>query len=292
MNLIVKNTLMFFLLLALLSFKDKDFKMPVPPGTIKIDENFYVDEAEVTNFSYLEYLYWLKNVYGIHSKEYQSALPDTTVWSESLVNKKDYETNYLRHPLYKDYPVVGISRSQAENFCQWRSDRVFQHMLIKKKKIKFFGYAKGDSIFTIEKYFSGKYLHIKPDTSIEFYPEYTLPDSLDYIKIYQYTDSLIHRYQIKFSKYKNFSPTCCLLSAHTSNDVLFPAISGSFGKYLPLSYVSGNVREWVKGKDLAFGGSYIDSCSNIKKHLFQYQDKNTAYTGFRCVCRYRKFLNH
>lgn len=37
--------------------------------------------------------------------------------------------NYLRHPAYADYPVVGVSWIQAVEFSKWRTDRVNEHIL-------------------------------------------------------------------------------------------------------------------------------------------------------------------
>ena len=41
--------------------------------------SFYMDESEVTNADYREYLYWVRRVYdyGYYPQIYQSALPDT-----------------------------------------------------------------------------------------------------------------------------------------------------------------------------------------------------------------------
>jgi len=48
-----------------------------PPGTIEISENNYFDKTEITNFNYLEYLFWLSNHYGKDSHTYIEMLPDT-----------------------------------------------------------------------------------------------------------------------------------------------------------------------------------------------------------------------
>ena len=71
---------------------------------------FYMDETEVTNFNWLEYLYWLSRVYSADYPEvYQKALPDTLVWRSKLGYNEPYVDYYLRHPAYRDYPVVGVS---------------------------------------------------------------------------------------------------------------------------------------------------------------------------------------
>ena len=40
--------------------------------------------------------------------------------------------NYLRHPAYQNYPVVGVSWIQANQFCIWRTDRVNEDALEKE----------------------------------------------------------------------------------------------------------------------------------------------------------------
>ena len=37
--------------------------------------------------------------------------------------------NYLRHPAYSEYPVVGVNWIQAVQFAEWRTDRVNEAML-------------------------------------------------------------------------------------------------------------------------------------------------------------------
>lgn len=96
-------------------------------------QSFYMDETEVTNLMYLEYLDYLKNVYPpteqLYSAIYLGAVPDTLVWANQLGYNKPLTNNYLRHPSYQDYPVVGVSWIQATEFSEWRTDRVNEHIL-------------------------------------------------------------------------------------------------------------------------------------------------------------------
>ncbi|WP_207764268.1 gliding motility lipoprotein GldJ [Hanstruepera neustonica] len=91
-------------------------------------QSFYMDETEVTNLMYLEYLDWIKRVYppseDNFKKIYDGALPDTLVWRNRLGYNEVMTENYLRHPGYQEYPVVGVSWIQAVEFANWRSDRV------------------------------------------------------------------------------------------------------------------------------------------------------------------------
>lgn len=96
-------------------------------------QSFYMDETEVTNLMYLEYLDYLKRVYPPTEARYQNiyfgALPDTLVWRNRLGNMETMTDNYLRHPAFANYPVVGVSWIQAVEFSKWRTDRVNELML-------------------------------------------------------------------------------------------------------------------------------------------------------------------
>ena len=106
-------------------------------------QSFYMDETEVTNMMYLEYLDWLKRVYPPSDENfraiYHGALPDTLVWRNRLGFNEIMTENYLRHPGYGEYPVVGVSWIQAVEFANWRSDRVNEYNLEKA------GYLKRDA---------------------------------------------------------------------------------------------------------------------------------------------------
>jgi gliding motility-associated lipoprotein GldJ len=96
-------------------------------------QSFYMDETEVTNVMYLEYLDYLKKVYPPEDPKYTNiyigALPDTLVWRNRLGYNETMTNNYLRHPAYAEYPVVGVNWVQATQFAEWRTDRVNEAML-------------------------------------------------------------------------------------------------------------------------------------------------------------------
>lgn len=96
-------------------------------------QSFYMDETEVTNLMYLEYLDWTKKVFPPENENYRliydGVLPDTLVWRNRLGFNETMTNNYLRHPAYADYPVVGVSWIQAVEFSKWRTDRVNEHIL-------------------------------------------------------------------------------------------------------------------------------------------------------------------
>jgi gliding motility-associated lipoprotein GldJ len=106
-------------------------------------QSFYMDETEVTNFMYMEYLDWLKRVFppdqDNYKNIYEGASPDTLVWRNRLGYNETMTENYLRHPGYANYPVVGVNWIQATEFAKWRTDRVNESVLEKN------GYLKKDA---------------------------------------------------------------------------------------------------------------------------------------------------
>lgn len=106
-------------------------------------QSFYMDETEVTNRMYLQYLDWLKETFPPEEQGYKNiyngALPDTLVWRNPLGFNENMVNNYLRHPSYQNYPVVGVNWIQATEFSQWRTDMVNQ------KKLSTDGYTSRDA---------------------------------------------------------------------------------------------------------------------------------------------------
>lgn len=91
--------------------------------------SFYMDETEVANQDWLDYLHWISVTYPDDHELYYNALPDTLVWRNPLSYNEPYVDNYLRHPAFQDYPVVGVSWDQVQDYCVWRTDRVNENIL-------------------------------------------------------------------------------------------------------------------------------------------------------------------
>jgi len=106
-----------------------------PPGTIWLRDNVFIDETEISNFSYMEFLYWLNRK---NKSQYYLMLPDTQCWTRSDIGSADKLISlYADHPAFRDRPAVGISYQQAVEFCNWRSDRVNELLYIRENKLKF-----------------------------------------------------------------------------------------------------------------------------------------------------------
>jgi sulfatase modifying factor 1 len=91
--------------------------------------SFYMDETEVANQDWLDYLHWISVTYPQDHELYYNALPDTLVWRSPLAANEPYVDNYLRHPAFQDYPVVGVTWDQVQDYCTWRTDRVNENIL-------------------------------------------------------------------------------------------------------------------------------------------------------------------
>jgi len=176
-------------------FNDKFKQQETPPGMVPVEggtftmgkvqddvmhdwnnspnqqhvQSFFMDETEVTNKMYSEYLYWVKTVFPPTEENYKNiyngAIPDTLVWRNRLGYNETMTNNYLRHPAYADYPVVGVNWIQATEFSKWRTDRVNENILERE------GYLKKDnkimlgSEVTAEKSFNTEAYINTPSTS-------------------------------------------------------------------------------------------------------------------------------
>jgi len=120
--------------------------------------SFYMDETEVTNIDYREYLWWLNNTFGESYPEvYRDALPDTLVWREELAFNEPFVQTYFRHPAYDNYPVVGVDWNQANAYAQWRTDRVNEAILIERGVLNANPQQRDDDNFNTEAYLNAQY---------------------------------------------------------------------------------------------------------------------------------------
>jgi sulfatase modifying factor 1 len=147
--------------------------------------SFYMDETEVSNTNWLEYLNWIKRNYPTDEQYYYEELPDTLVWRSPLSFNEPFVNNYLRHPAYKDYPVVGVSHQQAERYCSWRTDMVNQKLLRDKGYMNSFAvvngtatgsgasatpFVKPDKPFNTEAYLNGQIDDKGPNAKLDLNP--------------------------------------------------------------------------------------------------------------------------
>ena len=119
--------------------------------------SFYMDQTEVKNVDYREYLHWIQRVFIDYPLVYRKALPDTLVWRRPMAYNEPYVQYYFRHPSYNEYPVVGVSWLQASDYCAWRTDRVNEGVLIREGILKPDPNQLNETNFNTEAYLAGQY---------------------------------------------------------------------------------------------------------------------------------------
>ncbi len=135
--------------------------------------SFYMDETEVRNLDYLEYLYWLQRVYVDFPTVYDNALPDTLVWLDELAYNEPFVQYYLRHPAYREYPVVGVNWLQADEFCNWRTDRVNEYILIREGILEWDPSQQNENNFNTDAYLAGQYQGVVKQDLVDLNPNGT-----------------------------------------------------------------------------------------------------------------------
>lgn len=119
--------------------------------------SFYIDETEVTNIAYREYIYWLLRVFIDYPEVYEQNLPDTNTWRDKLAFNEPMVRYYFRHPNYNNYPVVGVNWIQASSYAAWRGDRVNEYIMIREGFMKPNPDQINEDNFNTEAYLSGQY---------------------------------------------------------------------------------------------------------------------------------------
>ncbi|MBC8046942.1 MAG: SUMF1/EgtB/PvdO family nonheme iron enzyme [Fimbriimonadaceae bacterium] len=137
--------------------QDVTFEFHNVPRRVTVS-SMYMDETEVSNLHYREYLYWLTRAfYADFPDVVKRAYPDTLVWRDELAYNEPYVEYYFRYPSYDNYPVVGISWLQATEYARWRTDRVNENILNDKGIVDVNINSLNEDNFNTESYLYGQY---------------------------------------------------------------------------------------------------------------------------------------
>jgi gliding motility-associated lipoprotein GldJ len=121
--------------------------------------SFYMDETEIRNVDYNEYLFWLARIYEQDFPEVvRRAEPDELAWRRVDAYVEHLVEFYFRHPAYDDYPVVGVTWEQAMDYCLWRTDRVNENILIRLGFLQIDPAQTPDNHFNTAAYLAGQYV--------------------------------------------------------------------------------------------------------------------------------------
>lgn len=284
-----------------------NFGTIAPPGTIALNDTLFYDRTEVINFYWLEYEFWVRRTFWLDTLEWETLLPDTAVWYGSVKHDSSYVENYLRHPAYRDYPLVGVTYEQALAYSKWRSDRVMEVFLVRAGIIPYRPYQTPEDEFTIERFYTTDSLnayHYLP------YPSYGLPTYAEWLAASVLADSLAkinikHCGRMKTRQYDDDKTigTCSETiqdgqffinsKEHSGTrswgiDYLAPIDCYRCGHDL-IWQMRGNVTELCKDRTLVLGGGWLDPLDSILLDLPFPSRAPNAMTGFRNVCRWRKW---
>lgn len=262
----------FILLLISINAKTQVFfneKNP-PPGTILLEENYFLDKREVTNIDYKEYQYWVKLVYGENSEKFSSTVLDHSALKGVLGVDEDYY--YDRE--YDLYPVVGVTWGQAVDYANWRSDRVAEMQLIQRGVIAINPDQTAENHFTYRKYLNGEYLDYSPVVQVEV-AVYSLPTKAEWKNVI----AKHNKFDIK--KHKKFQ-----IKKAKGKPLNGPRVAGYQNiKNMPVSDLYGNVAEMIREKGQAKGGSWahdLESCN--PENTLEYTAP-AIWLGFRNSCK-------
>lgn len=137
--------------------EDTRYKWDNVAHTVTVS-SFYIDECEVNNRQYREFVYWMNRAYGEeYSEKVRAIYPDTAAWRDRLAWRESFVEHYFQSPSYDEYPVVGVSWEQATKFCTWRTDRLNEKVLVDRGILMLDQENIGSNAFQTDVYLAGRY---------------------------------------------------------------------------------------------------------------------------------------
>jgi formylglycine-generating enzyme len=92
--------------------------------------SFYMDETEMTNNDYREFLFDMRK--RISADSLTKLEPSENVWTSAMSFNDLYQSYYFRFPGFNFYPVAGVTWKQASAYAKWRTE--FVQELIRKER--------------------------------------------------------------------------------------------------------------------------------------------------------------
>jgi len=207
---------------------------------------------------------------------------------EGLNESEVYFNNYE----YNFYPLLGVTQEQASAYSKWRSDRVFEGMLIQSKIISINTNQTKENHFTINKYLNGEIEKKKTDIELNYFPEFRLPSREEWMEISERADMLFNEFK---SNCRNKKCNECIeeypiIWMRKGDGLVTRKVAGNYmkNKYDLIYNIKGNVSEWIDISGNSAGGSYKDSQNQLDAGKFEETNlKANNWTGFRNVCSWK-----
>jgi len=283
------------------SRKESLTKLFNPPNGAYLYDSVFIDETEITNLNWLEYLHYIQIDSSVSF--YQSQLPDSSCWEVHLQpadSTNPFLAHYLRYPGFRHFPVIGVTYEQAVNYCKWRSDAVNDYIrtghftkkypLLEKYdvSVEFRLPTKEEWEFAASGGLDTKiypYGMIRPSTrkGSVVSAKYADLKCLDRNNIHYTKSTVIHK--VEFNVYEDYYLTIDepVISCHMDNPTDIAYIYENPPNPYGLYNIIGNVAEMTATKGVAKGGSFKHRLSETTVDANFYFESPKEWLGFRCA---------
>jgi formylglycine-generating enzyme required for sulfatase activity len=270
----------------------QDRKLPSPPNGIWLHDNIFIDQTEVANLHWLEYLHYLKKDSSL--SVYLRALPDTTVW-DAIDTTGHYKENYFRGPAYQQFALVGISYAQALDYCRWRSAVVNERIAEEARKAKRVpAHRVAYRLPTIEEWEEAAAGKLNPKRHPFGYKRYLKKPELDQPveELYQRINTELftfHEFEELITRFKRkgrvpeFNCVKSVEGILTYSNLMPEPVQEPPKNSLDIYGMIGNVAEMTSSRGIAKGGSFLHRCEDCTISKVQEYTRPTPWLGFRCI---------
>ena len=229
----------------------------------------------------------LASYYDFQSTYIVNIYPDTTCWVNDFPNSNNevYLNLYFSHPNYNDYPVVGVSWEQANEFCAWRTDFLLKGLGGQARYIQRYRLpSEAEWEYAARGKQGGKFPWEAKDTKSDkgcYYANYK-PGEGDYTQDGNLITSKCGIYSANSNGLYDMAGNV----AEWTSTVYTEAGVLQMGDINPdLQYRAAKEDPYALKKKTVRGGSWKDPVKFIQgaTRSYEYQNEARSYIGFRCV---------
>lgn len=240
----------------------------IPSGKVEVEETtfdvfgFYMMSTEVSNMDYREFLSELRK------NEETDLLAICQIGTDrNLTNEMQ---QYLQHPAYNDYPVVGLSKKAAELYCSWLGKKLTANQTL------------GKDVKNVIVRLPSEYEWIlaarggKKDAIYPWGGYYTRNSKGQKLANFHQLDESKITFNEQTNKYEILGDSEIPYFNYVQIKANYP---NDFGLY----NMSGNVAEMIADKDIVKGGSFKSGGHDIKISSSRPFTGTSNEVGFRPV---------